>query len=184
MQKSLFAALLAALLALPFAAQAQETYLKLQVGQSDYYDNGLHVRPTGALLAAGVALSPEVDFEGGYVNFGTARDSVTTPLSTTTARLNTQSLYLAGIGKLPLAANFSAFGKLGLAVNYTTLDFNDTVAGSSSSSKTKATALIGAGFAYQFNKELEGLVEYAYYGRVSNDDFKLSQTTLGLRYNY
>ena len=184
MQKSLFAALLAALLALPFAAQAQETYLKLQVGQSDYSVSGAHMRPSGVLLAAGVAMSPEVDVEGGYVNFGTGRVTLTDGVNTNTGRFNTQTLFLAGVGKLPLAANFSAFGKLGLAVNYSTIDSESTTLGSHSWSKTKATPLVGAGMAYQFSKEFEGLLEYAYYGQVSNDPYKLSQTTLGIRYNY
>lgn len=59
MQKSLLAALVAAALIVPFAAQAEGTYVTLGVGQSDYSNLGPGVpaqRPTGFNLGVGFAI--------------------------------------------------------------------------------------------------------------------------------
>ena len=179
MQKSALAILLTTTLALPLVGHAQESYLKLQVGKSDYRDDGESTRPVAFLLGAGMSLSKTWDVEAGYIRFGTEKDSS----PTTTTRVQTQSLYLAGVGNFPITASFSAYGKAGVSINRTTLN-ESTVSGTTSESKVKPTILFGAGLSYQFTKELAGLLEYSHYGRVTDSSFNLSLATLGLRYSY
>jgi len=94
MQKSALAILLTTTLALPLVGHAQESYVKLQVGKSDYRDVGESIRPAAFLLGVGMSLSKTWDVEAGYVRFGMVKTSD----PTTTIRTQTQSLYVAGVG--------------------------------------------------------------------------------------
>lgn len=179
MQKSALAILLTTTLALPLVGHAQESYVKLQVGKSDYRDVGESIRPAAFLLGVGMSLSKTWDVEAGYVRFGMAKTSD----PTTTSRTQTQSLYVAGVGNFPITPSFSAYGKAGISLNRTTFD-ESSASVSITDSKVKPTILFGAGLSYQFTKELAGLIEYSHYGRVSDDSFNLSLATLGLRYSY
>jgi len=193
MNKNFFAAILGIALVLPVAAQAEGTYVKLGVGQSQYTDlssDGLAIpdfKPTGVQLGVGVSLDKTWDVEAGYIHFGKDTKSIAADGDSGNLSLETQSIYVAGIGNYAFTDSFSAFGKLGLAINHSKASGSGTVGGvafTDSETKTKAQALIGAGLSYQFTKEIAGLVDYTYYGKVSDSDFKLSLLSVGLRYNF
>lgn len=193
MNKKLFAGVLGVALVMPLAAQAEGTYVKLGVGQSQYTDlstDGIAIpdfKPTGVQLGVGVSLDKTWDVEAGYIHFGKESKTITDTDGTGTLSLETQAIYVAGIGNYAFTDSFSAFGKLGIAVNHSKASGSGVsggVAFSASDSKTKAQALIGAGLSYQFTKEIAGLVDYTYYGKVSDGDFKLSLLSVGLRYNF
>lgn len=193
MNKKFFAAILGIALVLPLAAQAEGMYAKLGVGQSEYTDiraDGLVIpdfKPTGVQLGVGVSLDKTWDVEAGYIHFGKDTKSITVDAGSGTVALETQAIYVAGIGNYAFTDSFSAFGKLGLAVHHTKANSNGTDGVSSfstSESKTKTQALIGAGLSYQFTKEIAGLVDYTYYGKVTDNNFKLSLLSVGLRYNF
>ena len=191
MQKSLLAALVAAALIVPFAAQAEGTYVTLGVGQSDYSNLGPGVsaqRPTGFNLGVGFAIDKTWDLEVGYLHFGNFNFSETIAVGeTVSVKGDTQSIYAAAIGKVPLSDAFSVFGKLGLAVHRSEVKDvrNDgTSLTSSSDSSTKVNYLLGGGVSYQFPKELTGLVDYTYFDKVNDGDTKLSLLSVGLRYAF
>lgn len=193
MNKKLFAALLGVALVSPFAAQAEGTYVKLGVGQSQYTDingGGIAIpdlEPTAVQIGFGYSIDKTWDVEAGYIHFGKERAAYTTTGATGDFEMNTQSLYVAGIGNFVVNDAFSIFGKLGIAVNHSKANGSKTsVSGTETDSakKTKSQALIGAGLSYQFTKEIAGLVDYTYYGKITDGNIKLSLLTVGLRYNF
>ena len=193
MNKKFFAAVLGIALVLPVAAQAEGMYATLGVGQSQYTDlstEGINIpdfKPTALQLGVGFSLDKTWGVEAGYIHFGKETKTITDTSGTGTLSLQTQAIYLAGIGNYAFTEAFSAFGKLGIAVHHTKANGTATIGSSTfsdSESKTKAQALIGAGLSYQFTKEIAGLVDYTYYGKVTDSDIKLSLLSVGLRYNF
>lgn len=175
-------ALATATLATPFIAYAEGNYVKASIGRSNYKeDGGGNEHATGASLGLGYVIDKNWDAEIGYTHFGTAK------LKDTDGQisLKTQTIYAAGIGKLPITEAFSVFGKAGLAFNYSKGSVDGTVYGSS---KTNTALLLGAGLSYQFTKELTATVDYTNYGKGklgdNNVEFKLDQVSLGLKYNF
>lgn len=186
MQKSLLAALVAAALIVPFAAQAEGTYVTLGVGQSDYSNLGPGFpagRPTGFNLGVGFAIDKTWDVEVGYLHFGEYNVSTAAAGIPVRSKGDTQSIYAAAIGKVPVSETFSVFGKIGLAVHRS--DVTDiTPLGTEKASDTKVNYLLGGGVSYQFTKELTGLVDYTYFDKVNDSDTKLSLLSVGLRYAF
>ncbi len=180
MQKLLLAALLGAALVAPFAAHAEGSYVGVNVGQSTYQNLPVGVGDKSATvvgLTYGVNINPNFDLEAGYLHHGEA--SYLDVLTTTTVKLNTQSVYLAAVGKLPVNEAFTVYAKGGLAVNYSKATASDT-----SDTNTKAGITIGVGASYQFAKEWSGIVEYNYFDKPSDGDFKLSNWIVGGRYHF
>lgn len=189
MKKSLLAALMSTALFTPWAAQAQESYLKFGVGQGQYKAGGSSESQTAVSLAFGQSLGQNWGYELGYMNFGKLSDSGTEGTETANVSFRTQSIYAAAVGTLPLGDSFSLFGKLGVAVNYTKVraSFAETsIPGggfSRSESETKTKPMIGIGAAYNFSKQLAATAEYQYFGEVV-DGMKADAWTLGLKYGF
>lgn len=179
MQKKLLTALLGAVLVLPMAAQAEGSYLKVGIGQSEYKADGDSENKTAASLAYGFALDKNFGVELGYMNFGKIR-SVTDDYSYS---LQNQSVYLAGVGSLQITDDFSLYGKLGVSLNHTkTAESSPDASESRSESTTKP--LIGLGLSYNFTKEIAGTLEYTYVGKIPDTEVKMSLLTLGVKYGF
>ena len=177
-------ALATATLATPFLAYAEGTYVKASIGRSNYkIDGGDNEHATGASLGLGYVIDKNWDAEIGYTNFGTIKDSN----NLLQVNLKTQTIYAAGIGKLPITDAFSVFGKAGVAFNYSKLS---VVGLPLEFSKTNTALLLGAGLNYQFTKELAATLDYTYYGKgkVTIQDealnFKIDQVSVGLKYYF
>ncbi len=183
MQKPLLAALLGAALVVPLAAHAEGSYVGINVGESKYQDFPLlggDSSKTVVGLTYGVNINPNFDIELGYLHHGSAKKSDATPAS---LDLTTQSLYLAAVGKLPVTDGFSVYAKGGLSVNHNKAESN--VGGvTDRDTNTKAGIIIGVGASYQFTKEWSGIVEYSYFDKPSDGDFKLSNWSVGARYHF
>jgi opacity protein-like surface antigen len=123
------------------------------------------------------------DAEIGYTNFGTIKSTELTPQLS----FKTQTIYAAGIGKLPVTDALSVFGKAGVAFNYSKLS---VVGLPLEFSKTNTALLLGAGLNYQFTKELAATLDYTYYGKgkvaveSETGDFKIDQVSVGLKYYF
>lgn len=188
MKKILLAALTGAALLSPLAAQAENSYVKLDVGQAKYSDGG-SVDKTGIALAFGQALDANWGYEVGYVNFGKVSYNATDASTGNSASgsFQSQALYAAGVGTLPFNESFSAFGKLGLAVLNTKASGEyrfGSSSGSGTATETKTNLMLGAGLAYNFTKQLAGTLEYTYYGKVAMDNVSVSTLTVGLKYGF
>ena len=171
-------------LATPFLAYAEGTYVKASIGRSNYkIDGGGNEHATGASLGLGYVIDKNWDAEIGYNNFGKIKYSDPSE----SGSLKTQTIYAAGIGKLPITEAFSAFGKAGVAFNYSKASIDGTPY---RSSKTNTALLLGAGLSYQFTKELAATLDYTYYGKgkvafgSETGDFKIDQVSAGLKYYF
>ena len=176
-------ALATATLATPFLAYAEGTYVKASIGQSNYKGDGGNEHATGGSLGLGYVIDKNWDAEIGYTNFGTLKGSD----NTYQANFKTQTIYAAGIGKLPVTDALSVFGKAGVAFNYSKLS---VVGLPLEFSKTNTALLFGAGLNYQFTKELAATLDYTHYGKgkvtIENEttNFKIDQVSVGLKYYF
>jgi OOP family OmpA-OmpF porin len=168
----------------PFIAHAEGSYIKASIGRSHYLEIGDHAdnaNPNGGSLGLGYILNKNWDVEIGYTYFGIVNSIEITPQK----NLKTQTIYAAGIGKLPITEAFSVFGKAGLGFNYSKLSSEGI---SKEFSETITELLLGAGISYQFSKEFAATIDYTHYGtgKVDNGNasFKLDQVSLGLKYYF
>jgi OOP family OmpA-OmpF porin len=178
------AALIATALALPVAAQAQQTYIGASVGSSaqKYSAEGSSdtVNETSYKVFGGYNFTKNYGVEAGFVDFGDADGSV----DGISATLKPTSFYIAATATYPIAPQLFVTGKLGVATNHTKLEV--PYAGYSDS-ENKTTAVIGIGLAYQFTKNVSGVVDYEYFGKARDEEIvsvKLSTVTVGVRYAF
>jgi OOP family OmpA-OmpF porin len=177
MKRNLVAALLGVALLVPVAAHAEESYLKLGVGQSKYDGSVAEKNELATSLAYGFAFDKSVGIELGYINFGTLKELE--GLSPTS--IQREAFYLAGVGYLPMTNSLSFFGKVGLAVNRTEESFSAfLVQGGESTTKTKPMA--GVGVSYSLTKKIAGVAEYQHFGK--SNGIKASALTFGLTYRF
>jgi OOP family OmpA-OmpF porin len=172
MQKKLGFMVLGAALVMPLAAHAEGSYVKAGVGSSEYKYDGSSENKTAVNLAYGLSLDKNFGVELGYANLGKLKTA------DGDYSVKTQSFYLAGVGNLPLTDAFSAFGKVGVAINH----FTAQETGFADTTETKIRALLGLGLAYNFTKEIAGTLEYQYFGTV--DQVKISALTVGVKYGF
>ena len=139
---------------------------------TEYKFEGSSENKTAVNIAYGFSVNKNFDVEFGYANLGKLK-TLDGDYS-----VQTQSVYIAGVGNLPLTDAFSAFGKVGVAVNH----FSAKETGFADTTETKARALLGLGLAYNFTKDIAGTLEYQYFGTV--DQVKISALTLGVKYGF
>ena len=194
-------------LAIPLGASAQESpwYIGGSIGQSrvkldtgglsrdlaaaGMANNGFSANETdtGFKLFGGYRFHPNFAVEGGYAELGkfSASGTVTTfnfvpivPLPTKVTIEVGQGLHLAVVGNVPLANQFSVFGRLG-AYNMRT-EMKVTVSGISSSESARNTGfLLGAGVGYDFTRNVGMRVEWEQFNKVGDKD-KTGQGDVGL----
>lgn len=179
MQKKLLAALLGAVLVVPVTAQAEGSYFKVGVGESEYDFDSFKDNKTAVSLAYGFAVDKNFGVELGYLNFGKLRAATDDSWAT----LENQSAYLAGVGSVPLTDAFSIYGKLGVSLNHTKGAYSNPVE-SGSGSETKTRPLVGFGLSYNFTKDIAGTLEYHYVGKIEGTDVKMSMATAGIKYGF
>lgn len=164
MRINLKAVLLGAALLLPLAAHADDPYVKLGVGWTNYGYSGVPSdNETGVSIAYGAMYDKMWGLEVGYVDFG--RDKAND--------FKADTIYLAGTGSLPLNPQASLYGKLGVAVK------RHKNAGNSD---TFTSGMVGVGANWMFTREWGASLEYAYYGKSSG--VSIGQTTLAATYHF
>jgi OOP family OmpA-OmpF porin len=110
-------------------------------------------RDTAYKILGGYKFNSNFAVEGGYFNLGEFGFSSTTfPAGTLAGKIKLQGLNLDAVGILPLAENFSAFGRLGLQLARTKDNFDGTGAVAvSNSSPSKSAASYKAGLGVQYD---------------------------------
>ena len=196
MRKLFLALLLGSTFFFPMVSYAEGSYLKLGVGESTYagfpVTTGIPIDPsrtaTAGFIAYGMTIAPNFSGEIGYIDFGTSDSKLSFPDSGlgVADQLKTRSIYLAGIGDVPISSAISFQGKLGMVMHHTNTKLTVTFLGdgaTAESSYRETRALVGAGFKFQFSKEISGVVEYTYFGTVV-DGSELSLLSAGLLYHF
>jgi hypothetical protein len=196
MHKVFVSALLGSAFLFPVASYAEGSYLKVGVGESTYagvpVTTGVPIdssrTATAGFIAYGRTIAPNFSGEIGYIDFGASGAKLSFPGQglVITDQLRTRSIYLAGIGDVPITSSVSFQGKLGMVMHHTNTQLTVTFLGqgaSAESSYRKTQALVGAGLKAQFSKEISGLVEYTYFG-TAVDGTELSLLSAGLLFHF
>jgi hypothetical protein len=196
MHKVFVSALLGSAFLFPMFSYAEGSYLKVGVGESTYagvpVTTGVSIdssrTATAGFIAYGRTIAPNFSGEIGYIDFGASDAKLSFPGQglAITDQLRTRSIYLAGIGDVPITSSVSFQGKLGMVMHHTNTQLTVTFLGqgaSAESSYRTTRALVGAGFKAQFSKEISGLVEYTYFGKAV-DGTELSLLSAGLLFHF
>lgn len=117
-----FGALLAMGVIAAASAQAADWYVGVGLGSAEWKDDGVSVpagvsldkRDTGYKLVLGASLSPNLAVEGGYVDLGKAHISGTSGETTVSADLKGHGLFIDLVGKMPVATDWTLYGKFGI----------------------------------------------------------------------
>jgi hypothetical protein len=196
MHKLFVSALLGSAFLFPMVSNAEGSYLKVGVGESTYagvpVTTGVSIdssrTATAGFIAYGRTIAPNISGEIGYIDFGASDAKLSFPAQglTITDQLRTRSIYLAGIGDVPITSSVSFQGKLGMVMHHTNTQLTVTFLGeaaSAESSYRKTRALVGAGLKAQFSKEISGVVDYTYFG-TTVDGTELALLSAGLLFHF
>lgn len=184
MKNNLLIALIAVAGLAPFAAQAQQSYVGINIGRSEQKlsadgfgsasDNG-----GGFRLSAGAAFNQYFGIEAGFVK----QASIDVDLGDgDVVYSKPKTLYLAATGTIPMGARFALTGKVGAAWNRT--DFGQ---GNAYESHRETAPMAGVGATFAFTPDILGVVEYEHYGHIFKEDgvkIEGSMFSVGVRFNF
>lgn len=133
---------------------------------------------TGYKLLAGYQFNPYLGVEGGYIDLGKVKYTVTATQGNGSLTWKAKGWLASAVGTLPINDSFGVFAKLTAfrsEVAWTasatgTLDFNESYSG------TKLKAAYGVGATYHLNKEVGFRLEYERFdklGDVNSDNVEL-----------
>ena len=208
MKEILFAAALAAsLVCSPALAQV---YLGGSLGKITHHQNRNDWRAgagfdstfkdtdTSYKLYAGYQLDKNFGFEGGYYDFGRYKARIAGGGDVGNAEIKTDSWNAFAVGTAHAGNSLSAFGKVGVTSNRSTMSFAS--AGIAFNRSDQGTArrtsfAWGVGGAYSFNKNLDLRLEFEDFGKAgeTNNGFQTAGRTsnssprgwsLGLKYGF
>lgn len=186
MKHSIIIATIAAALAAPLAAQADNAYVGANIGSAkqklDTPDGSGTESTTGYKLYGGYDYTKNFGAEVGYVDFRKVEGSD----SGYGVSNKPSAIYAAATGTLPLNAQLSLFGKLGVA--YTRSTFDVWAPGMTvSTTKHKTNAVIGFGTSFALDQKITFVAEYEYFGKVAeqgNVNVKADLLSLGVRFKF
>jgi len=186
----LFAALLAASTATPFAYADEPNpyYAGLTLSNSGQakgisrtgekvFDNGR----VGVKAFAGYSLSPNFAIEAGYGDYGRYVLKNTGPGTSGDATIDVRMLYLAGKGTHMFTERFGVFGKLGVAHSR----FDQFGIGTGDVTMTRA--MWGVGLQYNITKQVALTLEVDKYGKKSmgpTRHYDLNKLEAGLKFSF
>lgn len=189
MKKILFATIIAATTMTSLSAHAEGAYAGLAVNRSSAEievvgaTSSSRDKPTGFKIYGGWEFTPNLAVEAGYADFGSAKTNFSTAAGVGSVEADLSSFYLAGRGTVPINDKFSAFGKLGLARNKSSMSGSGM--GAQFSGSTNKTGLYaGVGLAYQINKSAAVTLEYESFGKFDNNGGKGNTLSLGARFSF
>jgi len=186
MKQIIVSALIAAALAAPLAAQAENAYVGASIGRAeqkaDVAGYSFKDNTTGYKLVGGYDFTKNFGLEAGYA------DLREISISGYGARASSKPevFYVAGTATLPIDEQFSVFGKAGIAAAHTTI--SASLNGySDHGTDNETTGVIGVGAAFNLNKNVSFVAEYEYFGKVAKDSgssIKADLLSVGVRYKF
>lgn len=180
--------LLAALLAAA-PAFAQNAYVTGQAGsaQNTVGIDGVSMsnNDSGAILAAGFRVTPNVAVEAGYAYLGKFSKSA----AGYSIYAKPTSFYGALVGTLVATPQFSLSAKVGIARNSVDAGYNDGMGGTGSTTVHKTGAMFGVGAAYSVTPAVALVAEYTHLGTVAEDksfgeSVRSSIVSAGVRFSF
>jgi OmpA-OmpF porin, OOP family len=188
----------AGLFALPAAAQLSTSnlYLGGSIGQSKAKDacEGANIScedtDTAWRLFAGYQFNPHLAIEAGYADLGKATANGVISGVTVNAKFEASAWDLVAVGILPLASQFSLYGKLGLyygEIKGTATGTLGSVTATSSDKDTTTDLTFGLGAAFDINRNFGVRAEYQKYKDMGGSNVGKSDVdvmSIGVLYHF
>lgn len=186
MKRTILLAVLAAL-AGTAAAQSQGAYVGGNVGRAEQKVSldgfgSEKDHDTGFKLYGGYNFTQNFGLEAGYADLGKLERSAFDE----TVSIEPTSVYFAATGTVPLDAQFSLFGKAGVART----EVKGTVSGfgfRESGKENRTSGYFAVGAAYAINNNFSVVAEYEYFGKIYKEegaDVKANMVSVGVRYKF
>lgn len=149
--------------------------------------SGGNANKTSVKVYGGFQFTPTWGLEAQYTDLGSR--NLTASLGGAvvgTGSLKANQFSIAGTGTLPLASNFSLFGKLGLSANRGSV----SGFGGPTSSANKTDLLLGVGVSYSITPKMAVRLEYEDFGKFSKDGgvnggaIRANNMSIGLQYAF
>ncbi len=156
------------------AYAAGGAYLFGDLSAATYSNVGVAPNPNKLGIGAGLELAPNISGEIGLHIFG---DSVVSFNTGRTNTLKASSFTIAGVGQIPLAPQFSLFGKLGLAMNHAEVTNN---AGFAPITTNQNALYVSFGAQFDLNRQFALRAQYENFGKFENVANPMSASTIGV----
>ncbi len=144
-------------------------------------------------LYGGYRFTPFLSVEGGYVNLGRREFSSVVGAAgggTLNGHSHPQGLFVRAVGTVPLAYNWSAYGRLGVVNTRSRLSGTGTGAAGDFGDNTRwhASATYGLGLSWAVHRNVDVLVGWDRWNGIQPDysgrSFKIDSYNAGLRYSF
>ena len=191
---------LVAVVATTFAASSAfaQGYIGFGVGSSRVSGVDLTVAPdsltggnsnkTSGKIFGGFKFTPNFGVEAQYSDLGTRNLVLTNGgVQIGTGSLKLSQLSIAATGTLPMASNFSLFGKLGVSRNSGKVNFSVPAAGfAESDSGNKSGLMVGVGVLYDITPIIAVRAEYEDFGKFnsSGNSIRANNFSVGVQYKF
>ncbi len=172
MKKIVAIAALSAALTTPAFAAGNNAYLFGDLSSASYGNIGGYASPGKIAIGAGLDFTPNIAGEIGLHIFGDS--TLTNGFQSSTLKVS--SFTLAGVGTLPINQQFSAFGKLGLAMNK--LEQTGTLFAPLTSNNTSLYFAFGGQF--DLNLQFAIRAQYENFGDLANINQKPNASAIGI----
>jgi OOP family OmpA-OmpF porin len=155
---------------------------RADVKKSDFLEEeypGIHTSldktDTGYKLQVGYRFNDYVAVEGGYVDLGKMKFSLSSPIGGIKAESKASGINLAAVGFMPLDPSFSVFAKAGIINAKVKMKASSSVIGETfneSGSERSTRPMFGLGAVYSLSKTVDLRVEYEWFNKLRFDDSK------------
>jgi OOP family OmpA-OmpF porin len=179
------------------SAQAADFYVGGSVGSSKYKTDGDTVQDgsltlrltdksdTGLKIFGGAEITSNVAVEAGYVDLGKLKFSGNAAGNPFTGDIRGTGFFIDAVGQLPVANDFTLFGKLGVFSGKAKVSVNVSGVGSGSDSDSGTDVTFGLGASYALTKNLSVRGEWERFRfKVYGDKSDADLLSVGLSYKF
>lgn len=144
---------------------------------------------TSLKIFGGFKFTPNWGLEAQYSDLGSRDMSITNAgVRIGSGNIKFSQFSLAGTGTLPLASNFSLFGKVGISGNSSKVNLSIPVANASlASSGNKTDLMLGVGVSYSITPQIAVRAEYEDFGKFNSGGtatYRANNFSVGLQYSF
>lgn len=144
---------------------------------------------TSVKVFGGFKFTPNWGLEVQYSDLGSRNLTMTNGAAVIgSGNLKVSQIGIAATGTLPLASNFSLFGKLGVSGNSAKANLTVPAIGfAGSSSNNKSDLMVGVGASYAITPKIAVRAEYEDFGKFSSgggNSIRANNFSVGLQYSF